>query len=108
MQRGGNASAFDRCLGTRMGCEAVFALMNAKPEDEPVVIGINGNQMCHLPLVESVNKCRLLSEALKEKNFSKVCELRGTIFQHLLQSCLKLNKIKPELIKPEDVSLILK
>ena len=97
MQRGGNASAFDRCLGTRMGCEAVFALMNAKSEDEPIVIGINGNQMCHLPLVESVNKCQLLFKALEEKNFPVVCELRGTIFQHLLRSCLKLNKFQPEL-----------
>jgi 6-phosphofructokinase 1 len=40
VQRGGSASAFDRVLATRMGAEAVLALMNAKPESIPVVIGL--------------------------------------------------------------------
>ena len=40
VQRGGSASAFDRVLATRMGAEAVLALMNAKPDSIPVVIGL--------------------------------------------------------------------
>ena len=103
VQRGGFASAFDRYLGTRMGSEAVLTLMNAKPEHAPVVIGINGNQICHLPLIESVKKCNLLAEALKAKKFDEVVELRGPSFKRHLETCLQLSKITPKL-KKDDVS----
>jgi hypothetical protein len=86
-----------------MGCEAVLALMNAKPNDEPLVIGINGNQICHLQLIRSINKCNLLADLFKEKKFNKVCELRGTKFQHHLNAYLKLSKLKPKCINENEV-----
>ena len=54
VQRGGRPSAFDRTLSTLMGFEAVNTILAAKPEDEPVVIGIRNNRMTRLPLMESV------------------------------------------------------
>jgi len=44
VQRGGHPSAYDRILSTRLGYEAVKTLLNAKPEDEPVVVGTKANQ----------------------------------------------------------------
>ena len=99
MQRGGFASAFDRCLGTRMGCEAVLALMNAKPESEPVVIGINGNQAIYVPLMEAVEKTKQVAKAMANKDFDHSVELRGSSFQRNLETCLQLNKITPKLTK---------
>jgi 6-phosphofructokinase 1 len=97
VQRGGFASAFDRCLGTRMGCEAVLALMNAKPENEPVVIGINGNQTIYVKLMEAVEKTKQVAKAMANKDFEHSVELRGSSFQRNLQTCLELNKITPKL-----------
>ena len=72
VQRGGSASAFDRVLGTRMGSEAVLALMNAKPEAEPVVIALNGNTTCHIPLMGAVEKTKAVARAMHAKDFQSV------------------------------------
>ena len=39
VQRGGRPSAYDRTLATMLGYEAVIAILEAKPEDEPIEIG---------------------------------------------------------------------
>ena len=38
VQRGGRSSAYDRNLATLLGYEAVVAVLEAKPEDEAVVV----------------------------------------------------------------------
>ena len=42
VQRGGRPSAFDRLLGTRMGCEAVLALLESTNETPSHVIALKG------------------------------------------------------------------
>lgn len=79
-----------------MGCEAVLALMNAKPENQPVVIGINGNQTIHVPLMEAVEKTKLVAKAMADKDFEHAVELRGSSFQRNLETCLQLSKIRPK------------
>ena len=96
VQRGGSASAFDRVLSTRMGAEAVLALMNAKPESEPVVITINGNQMCHVPLMDAVEKTKMVAKAMADKDFARAAQLRGLSFQRNLQTCLQMSKLQPK------------
>lgn len=96
VQRGGAASAFDRVLGTRMGSEAVLALMNAKPENEPVVISLNGNQTCYVPLMASVEKTKAVGKGMEARDFSTVIELRGMSFQRNLETYLQLSKISPK------------
>jgi len=44
--------------GSRMGAEAVLALMEATPTSAPCVIAIDGNQIVRMPLKESVQKVR--------------------------------------------------
>lgn len=96
VQRGGHASAFDRILATRMGAEAVLALMNAKPESTPVVISLNGNQINHIPLMEAVAKTQMVAKAMAEKNFDRAVELRGLSFKRNLATCLQLSKMEPK------------
>ena len=84
VQRGGQASAFDRLLGTRLGSEAVLALMlmaESNFPQQPVVMAVNGNQSCYIPLEESVAKTKELAKALQECNYKRVLELRGGNFQ---------------------------
>ncbi|KAF6779917.1 hypothetical protein AHF37_00478 [Paragonimus kellicotti] len=58
VQRGGRPSAFDRILGSRMGAEAVLALMDAdRDRDLPAcVISLDGNQAVRVPLMRCVEK----------------------------------------------------
>uniref|UniRef100_A0A183B2K7 6-phosphofructokinase n=1 Tax=Echinostoma caproni TaxID=27848 RepID=A0A183B2K7_9TREM len=58
VQRGGRPSAFDRILGSRMGAEAVLALMDAdRNRDLPAcVISLDGNQAVRVALMRCVEK----------------------------------------------------
>lgn len=96
VQRGGAASAFDRILGTRMGSEAVVALLNATPESEPVVISLNGNTTCHIPLMGAVEKTKAVAKAMADGDFKRAAELRGLSFQRNLETCLQLSKLQPK------------
>uniref|UniRef100_A0A673CS60 6-phosphofructokinase type A n=1 Tax=Sphaeramia orbicularis TaxID=375764 RepID=A0A673CS60_9TELE len=58
VQRGGTPSAFDRILGSRMGVEAVMALLEATPETPACVVSLSGNQAIRLPLMECVQVVR--------------------------------------------------
>jgi 6-phosphofructokinase len=82
-----------------MGSEAVLALMHAKPESPPVVIGIRGNQTIYLPLMEAVEKTMAVAKAMADKDFEQACELRGLGFVNNLQTQLQLSKIKPKFDK---------
>ncbi|KAG9355171.1 hypothetical protein JZ751_000009 [Albula glossodonta] len=53
VQRGGTPSAFDRILASRMGVEAVLALLEASVDTPACVVSLCGNQAVRLPLMES-------------------------------------------------------
>uniref|UniRef100_A0A4W3HAW7 ATP-dependent 6-phosphofructokinase n=1 Tax=Callorhinchus milii TaxID=7868 RepID=A0A4W3HAW7_CALMI len=54
VQRGGTPSAFDRILGSRIGVEAVIALLEASPDTPACVVSLSGNQAIRVPLMECV------------------------------------------------------
>ena len=56
VQRGGHPSAFDRILGSRMGAEAVLALLEATPESQACVVSLDGNQAVRVPLMQCVER----------------------------------------------------
>jgi 6-phosphofructokinase 1 len=80
VQRGGRPSAFDRNLGTLLGNEAVKAILDANPEDEPLLIGFKGNQVVRLPLMECVEKTQAVAAAIEAKDYAKAMELRSSSF----------------------------
>ncbi len=81
VQRGGRPSAFDRTLSTLMGYEAVNAILEAKPEEEPVVIGIRNNRMTRLSLTESVSKTQAVAEAINSGDYERAMSLRSSSFK---------------------------
>ena len=85
-----------------MGAEAVLALMNATPESEPVVIALSGNQICHIPLMASVEKTKGVAKAMAERDFVRAAELRGLSFQRNLETCLQLSKLQPKHLEGEE------
>uniref|UniRef100_A0A8C5BXQ4 6-phosphofructokinase type C n=1 Tax=Gadus morhua TaxID=8049 RepID=A0A8C5BXQ4_GADMO len=54
VQRGGTPSAFDRILASRMGVEAVMALLETTANTPACVVSLCGNQSVRLPLMECV------------------------------------------------------
>nr|CAH8861308.1 unnamed protein product [Trichobilharzia regenti] len=96
VQRGGSPSAFDRILGSRMGAEAVLALMDADRNRElpACVISLDGNQTVRVPLVRCVERTRQVAEAMKNFDFDQAVQLRGSSFMNNLSTYLKLSKIE--------------
>jgi len=97
VQRGGCPSAFDRILGTRMGTEAVLALMEATPTSQPVVIALSGNQTVRIPLMHCVEKTLAVAQAMHSKRFKEAQELRGHSFKSNLDTYIRLSKLRPKL-----------
>ncbi|XP_042200299.1 ATP-dependent 6-phosphofructokinase, muscle type-like [Callorhinchus milii] len=81
VQRGGTPSAFDRILGSRMGVEAVMALLDAKPDTPACVVSLSGNQAIRLPLMECVQMTKDVTKAMQEKRFEDATKLRGRSFE---------------------------
>lgn len=82
VQRGGTPSAFDRVLSSKMGVEAVVALLEAGPDTPACVIGQSGNQVVHLPLIEAVEMTKEVQKAMNEKRFEDAIQLRGRSFEN--------------------------
>ncbi|XP_035223402.1 ATP-dependent 6-phosphofructokinase-like isoform X2 [Stegodyphus dumicola] len=98
VQRGGSPSAFDRILGSRMGAEAVLALLEATPDSEAVVVSLDGNQSVRVPLMECVMKTKSVAEAMANKKWEEAVNLRGRSFASNLITYKMLTRLKP----PED------
>uniref|UniRef100_A0A8C1XAE9 Phosphofructokinase, muscle a n=1 Tax=Cyprinus carpio TaxID=7962 RepID=A0A8C1XAE9_CYPCA len=82
VQRGGTPSAFDRVLGSRMGVEAVMALLEATPETPACVVSLSGNQAVRLPLMECVQVTKDVTVAMNEGRFDDAVKLRGRSFEN--------------------------
>jgi 6-phosphofructokinase 1 len=95
VQRGGRPSAYDRTLATLLGYEAVVMLLNARPEDEPVVIGMKSNRLTHLPLMECVQKTQAVAEAIAVKDYEKAMGLRTASFTDAFQTLKTMVRALP-------------
>ncbi|XP_041697887.1 ATP-dependent 6-phosphofructokinase, platelet type isoform X1 [Coregonus clupeaformis] len=86
VQRGGTPSAFDRILASRMGVEAVLALLEASDSTPACVVSLCGNQAVRLPLMECVQMTQDVQKAMDEKNFEEAVRLRGRSFENNLNT----------------------
>uniref|UniRef100_A0A8C5B093 6-phosphofructokinase n=1 Tax=Gadus morhua TaxID=8049 RepID=A0A8C5B093_GADMO len=86
VQRGGTPSAFDRILASRMGVEAVLALLEASATTPACVVSLVGNQSVRLPLMECVQMTQEVQKAMDEKKFDEAVRLRGRSFENNLHT----------------------
>ncbi|ROL43733.1 ATP-dependent 6-phosphofructokinase, liver type [Anabarilius grahami] len=103
VQRGGTPSAFDRVLSSKMGVEAVVALLEATPETPACVIGLSGNLAMRLPLMECVNMTKEVQKAMNEKRFEEAIQLRGKSFENNWNTYKLLAHQKPAQLKLTEV-----
>ena len=102
VQRGGNASAFDRYLSTMQGVEAVKAVLDATPETLSPVIMIKENKLIREPLMEAVKETKLVAEAIKAKRFDEAMRLRGPEFKEYYDAYMvTTSNDRPDLLLPE-------
>ena len=95
VQRGGRPSAYDRNLATLLGHEAVIAVLEARPDDEPVVIGTRANRIIRIPLMESVQKTRQVAEAIKAHDYERAMALRSSSFNDAFRTLKTMVRALP-------------
>ncbi len=100
VQRGGRPSAYDRNLATLLGYEAVIAILEAKPEDEPILIGTKANRIIRLPLMECVEKTRQVAEAIKARDYEKAMALRSSGFKDAFSTLKTMIRALPHPPEP--------
>ncbi|CAG5895585.1 unnamed protein product [Menidia menidia] len=96
VQRGGTPSAFDRILASRMGVEAVLALLETTANTPACVVSLCGNQSVRLPLMECVQMTQEVQKAMDHKRFEEAVKLRGRSFENNLRTYKLLAHRKPE------------
>ncbi|XP_056370889.1 ATP-dependent 6-phosphofructokinase, muscle type isoform X3 [Oenanthe melanoleuca] len=99
VQRGGTPSAFDRILASRMGVEAVMALLEGTPDTPACVVSLSGNQAVRLPLMECVQVTKDVTTAMNEGRFEDALKLRGRSFQNNWNVYKLLAHIRPPATK---------
>ncbi|XP_029948058.1 phosphofructokinase, muscle b [Salarias fasciatus] len=95
VQRGGTPSAFDRILASRMGVEAVMALLEATPDTPACVVSLSGNMAVRLPLMECVQVTKDVTVAMAEGRYEDAVKLRGKSFENNWNTYKMLAHVHP-------------
>lgn len=77
VQRGGAPSAFDRSMSSILGHAAVEEVMTATQQSIPQLIGIQGNRVSKVPLMDSVARTRKLADLIAAKDYDTALTMRG-------------------------------
>ena len=101
VQRGGSPSAYDRVMSTLVGEAAVDEVLSATAETPARMIGMKGNRVTRLPLMECVEKTHAINEAIHERNFTRAMELRGRGYQECFHILRTMVRALPHSPKPD-------
>uniref|UniRef100_A0A8C1V5W7 6-phosphofructokinase n=1 Tax=Cyprinus carpio TaxID=7962 RepID=A0A8C1V5W7_CYPCA len=101
VQRGGTPSAFDRILASRMGVEAVLALLETTANTPACVVSLCGNQSVRLPLMECVQMIQHLYLIKYNNNNTNVFVCTCRSFENNLKTYKLLAHRKPESELPQ-------
>ena len=95
VQRGGRPSAYDRNLATFLGHEAAIAILTARSEDEPVLVGTRANRIIRMPLMDCVKKTREVTEAIEKRDYERAMDLRSSSFKDAFYTLKTLVRALP-------------
>lgn len=80
VQRGGSPSAYDRWMSTLLGYAAVEEILQAKPEGEAYILGVQHNWVTRLPLVQTVQKTHQVAKLIEAGQYEDAQHARGETF----------------------------
>jgi 6-phosphofructokinase 1 len=95
VQRGGRPSAYVRNLATLLGHEAVVAILEAKPEDDPIVVGTRANRLVRIPMMESVQRTKQVAEAINAHDYERAMSLRSSSFKDAFRTLKTVMRALP-------------
>lgn len=98
VQRGGAPSAYDRWMSTLLGYSAAIEVIEATDETEPCIIGTQRNRLVRLPLMEAVANTRQVKTFMKDGDYEKAVQSRGTSYAGMFDIFKTLTAPPP----PED------
>lgn len=78
IQRGGRPTAFDRIMGTLLGCKAIECLSSI--DKKPVMVVLSEGEYKVLCLKKSVKENNNVGDLIKKKAFQEIMEKRGKLF----------------------------
>uniref|UniRef100_A0A8C2N970 6-phosphofructokinase type A n=1 Tax=Capra hircus TaxID=9925 RepID=A0A8C2N970_CAPHI len=81
--------------GSRMGVEAVMALLEGTPDTPACVVSLSGNQAVRLPLMECVQVTKDVTRAMDERRFDEAMKLRGRSFMNNWEVYKLLAHVRP-------------
>ena len=84
VQRGGAPSAYDRWMPTLLGYAAAIDVIEAGPDQPPVIIGTRRNRLVRLDLVESVAATRKVKQYTKDRDFEAAINARGPSYRDMI------------------------
>ncbi|MCB0079376.1 MAG: 6-phosphofructokinase, partial [Caldilineaceae bacterium] len=100
VQRGGSPTAYDRIMSTLIGQAAVKAALDATPDTEPMLVGIQNNRIHLAPLMECVNTNQRVNKAIQALDFETAYHLRGPGFHAAFDILRTLVRAVPHPPKP--------
>ena len=71
-------------MSTLLGADAVDAVLADEPQEEPVVIGIQGNKITRTPLSICLKQTWAVAEAIKAQDYDLALTLTRRWFQRSL------------------------
>lgn len=126
-QRGGRPCAYDRILvseerkhhvtfrshGTWLlhhqaslqGCEAVEALLAAKPDTPSYIIGLAENAITRKPMMEAVEQTQEVAKRIAAKDFTGALALRDPEFEECLEAFYATTRINDDRKLPQEKRL---
>ncbi len=100
VQRGGSPSAFDRNMSTLLGADAIEAVLTDERQEEPVVVGIQGNKITRTPLSICLQQTWAVAEAIRVQDYDRALTLRGSGFKEAFQILRTMVRTFPHLPTP--------
>lgn len=104
VQRGGKPSAYDRAIGCRMGAAASLLLIRASGEIASVMVGVQGNEIVEVPLMDCVKVTRAIDKSMTNCKFGEALALRGASFQRNLKLFKRLESYDTDVTSPDSPS----
>lgn len=95
VQRGGAPSAYDRYMTTLLGVSAVEQIDLHTPSDDPLLIGVQENDVITAPLMKCVSDTHQIRELIEKGEYEKAMELRGGGFSEAYETLKVMLRILP-------------
>jgi 6-phosphofructokinase 1 len=84
VQRGGVPSAFDRSMSSMVGHTAAREVLAATQQSVPPLVGMRGNRLVTVPLMECVARTRELADRIVAKDFDTALMMRGDSYTEMI------------------------